>query len=288
MTLTGWYGPTVASGSDGCEACCVRKIPPPPCPAPECWTISVSGTTSCPWFNNRSYSVPSTGAGTWSCTVPDECTDCGDFTLSVVFADGIVTVSAGPYQWTASYTGCYEIGEFTVVQDNGDASAAVSLTPKYTGPCNCACSSYCPQCAGGLFPPYVQVTISGATDGTCTNCEAADGTYILETYHVRGFNCARWTACYNITGSGFCPSRPDCTQIGLTFRLEGNGVGNVTAYLFVGHCNCSSGSDVCGSSNSTVVGSGEFDCVGFELDMSYSETCCDWGTVIVEPLGTPA
>lgn len=44
---------------------------------------------------------------------------------------------------------------------------------------NCPCCGLCASCTNGDMPPSIQVVINGLTNGTCSDCDDLNATYIL-------------------------------------------------------------------------------------------------------------
>ena len=188
--------------------CCCDKV----CGLPPCWTVVFDNIDSCVAIE-KSWTIPKTGASTWSCVIPDSCTNCGDQTISVSVdeVNGTVTVTALWYTWNGDYADCQT--QFNMILD-GKGDETVSLSPTLSGHCACACSDDCPVCGGDetLIAGYLEVVISGLTEASCcSGCSEANGTYLIP--YVA---CAYWEDSFDTCD--FCPE--DCNSNGLHIKFE--------------------------------------------------------------------
>lgn len=172
------------------------------CDPPGCWSFGVSGfsddaCSDCEFFNRTWYlaykgTVGSTS--TWSCTISEYCSDCGDQTIALSISDTTITLTCLGVTWSKTITSAAEAyctSHVLAYQSNSGGcafdEADVTITPGYNAQGLCPCPTYCPgsPCesgnvfAAGTTPKYTSVSISGVTNRNCTNCAAVDGSYIL-------------------------------------------------------------------------------------------------------------
>lgn len=193
------------------------------CTISECWGVAVSGFSddscaNCDILNSTWYLRRVTGTTTWTCTIPDACSECGDKTISLVFDSGAgtITVEFNGVIWTKSTTittdSYCQSHTLSYVSNSGDCAydeSSITIVPGYNqyGACPCPlnCGSACLE--GSVFltgttPLTLNVDFYGTTDDTCSICEDYDGTYVLE--QNPSYSCA-W--CYNAAKICAVPSR---------------------------------------------------------------------------------
>lgn len=173
---------------NGCSKCCCDEI----CTIPQCWGVTLSGfsddsCTNCEAYNKAWY-LPRVGETTaWSCTIPDECTECGDKTITLTISedDDEITLSFNGVTWSKSVivteaTYC-ESHTLSYVSNSGDCNhdeSSVTITSGYNADGVCPCPIGCGTDCGdpesfypGTTPGLVYVDLTGITDNTCTYCD---------------------------------------------------------------------------------------------------------------------
>jgi hypothetical protein len=253
--------------------------------------VNLSGLTACAGLN-KSWLLALVAPDTWSCDIPSACSGCGDVTLSASYADGVLTVSVGGYEWEIETDNPCQSQELDLVESAGGANPTCSVAPHNTPPCICACDKTCVECIDGDVVGYVEVVIDGLVDDKCSGCNEVNGTWLLP-YR----SCAQWWIC--VGSPTLCYYGQNATCVGLQLLFD------ITRYLdgAVWKTRCHFTIDVCSCTEAPRYRGGHWyksgyespnDCVDIDVEFTFADfggwtgPICNWSGVTISVRGAGA
>lgn len=105
-------------------------------------------------------------------------------------------------------------------------TAALPLVMATANTCADCCGTPCPVCTNGTMPQTIQVDVSGVTNGTCSDCNDLNATYIVAVDSAGASKCT-WgylfpaNICFSVpvTDPGFDACHLDVLVPGLAFTI---------------------------------------------------------------------
>jgi len=168
-----------------------------PTPSCGCMRVVISGVAddscNCDSILDRTWYIPflsdSGGTRYWEDTVAPLCGVCGSVTtFHLEYTSGTYTLTVAGMVFQGTGVACQSIGTSGVtlshVSSDGTcdgSSATVTIYKSAQDPCGTWCQG-CAYCVDQVLAPYMEVTLDGFANSSCTNCASLNGTYLLEYY----------------------------------------------------------------------------------------------------------